>query len=286
MILDNFDLVNDFNKQIKSKYNSLVYNFFKNPEWIARSIQNKELEYEIIDDVLLLTKKELCGFKRLYYFAPDEARFSAALSKFNMPECVLILDKIGKNISEEDIPVKFKYYGKAKRLTKQINGNSPEKTYRIIADNDLKEFYGIVHASYSDIDDILKMQHSYFNKYIDEYLTERELRAYINNNTVIVSKSDNKITGFYIYSKQGIRIDALYMSVDKNIAKVATGAALIGYIFNIAKDFKFISGWIREDNTYSMNFHTRLGYQIDGYERIFYYHDTPLYPIESLIPLN
>lgn len=65
-ILDNYNIIADFYKKIKSNKQQIYSNLYKNNNWFYEEINKNNLKYNIQNDCLLLLHKQI-DFYKLYY---------------------------------------------------------------------------------------------------------------------------------------------------------------------------------------------------------------------------
>ncbi len=172
----------------------------------------------------------------------------------------MIIEQVYKksNIMQENIikNTGYRLYGRLKRLSKQVSKLDMPAT---IDEN-------IVFANTKDIDSIIALHSSIFDKYIDRELTYNNMTALIKKNNVFIYKSNNQILGCIIYEKRGRFFHLKYWFTDKNNIKYkkGIGKALLNKLYKIAGSSNYIEVWCKTDNTTALNIYTKYNFKEDG----------------------
>lgn len=105
----------------------------------------------------------------------------------------------------------------------------------------------IEYAMIDDVDEILHIQHSIFDKYVERYLTKEDILNRVINKNIIVYKLNNILIGFMIFHYNGKNCYFDYLAVKNEYKGIGIGTS----IFKAAIKLNFnntINLWVRHNN--------------------------------------
>ena len=172
----------------------------------------------------------------------------------------------------------FRYYGGVRRLTKKIT----------IHDIEPEDDKNIVLCDSVDIESILKLHNTIFNKYIDKYMSKIQLEKYMENSNVYVYKMNNHVLGCLLYTICGRYAHLRYWYTDINVKNKpkGIGKALLNKLNKVIGENNFIEVWCRKDNNKAFEIYKKYGFHLDGLENDILIFAKNTYCIDKLIPLN
>lgn len=136
----------------------------------------------------------------------------------------------------------------------------------------LDEFSFPIKIKFAEIDDaaeILNLQHSIFDKYIERNISMDKLLVHINQKTVFIYKKNNEILGCIISYYKGKFAHLDYIFINPKYRNLGIGNHLFSYFLYYYKQFN-IELWCREDNTTAINLYKKYNLKPTGLKSDIY----------------
>lgn len=262
-IVNSLEQLQDLAAYIKDKQAGYITNFFISQEKQNLYINDKLLSFYKKENTVIMLL-ELHDFYKLYYFSTDYNNLSADLGSVTLPSNIItceILSKDSINNEEAVLTINgFKKYGKLINFYKRMtNINNPFIMPKYIR-----------YADHNDSNAVIDLIFQSFNKYIDINMTVSEIKYYINNNVIVLDK-DGEIIGFAIYTSANGQLYPMLASVKKEYRNTNFGTLLYITLDRLYKRSKFVSFFVREDNTYMLEYYNNNQYSKSGLYSVTYY---------------
>lgn len=252
-ILDNYNIIADFYKKIKSNKQQIYSNLYKNNNWFYEEINKNNLKYNIQNDCLLLLHKQI-DFYKLYYITSSLEDLSNTLNNINIQDILIseIIDKndVFLNIRDIFLDNKFTLQNTLINLSKKINKN----------DINININSNVIYPTYDNINEISNLHKLIFDKYTDNFLTKEEIYQLIDNKQILIIKLDDKISGYIIFDIKNSVSQLKYWAVDKRISLKGTGNSLFYSMCNLMNENSILECWCKEDNKNALSIYRNKGF--------------------------
>ncbi len=275
-LIYSLEQIQDFINWVKSKQLGFITNFFISSKKQSLYINDKLLFFYKANNTIIILL-ELHNFYKLYYFSTNYNDLAMDLNRIKLPKTILTCEILSKNdIMNEDIALTkngFQQYGKIVNFHKKMDN----------INNKFKLPKHIRYAKHADRHKIIDLIFKSFNKYIDINMTISEIIYYIDNNNVIVVDNDGDIIGFAIYTHLNGQLYPMLASIKEEYRNTTFGTLLYITLDRLYKHAKFVSFFVREDNTYMINYYNKNNYIKTGLYSILYYKENG---IDKIMPLT
>ena len=202
-------------------------------------------------------------FHRLYFITLDPADLGTALGSLHLEERIVI-DLIQRETGDGGAGV-----GEALA----VGGFKPIARFLRMTNPGLRAFSPIHPVSFgtlADLEPILEIIHSKFNKYIDHFPSVGVLRGHLEEGRLLVNRQDGVIRGFIFFEKLGKRFHLNYLFNDGE-DPMRFLDLLFGFYASVRRE-GLSSGflWVDETNVRVIRLHRSCGFKADGMEDRIY----------------
>ena len=276
--INNYTEIQSFITQIKGQYKTIVYNYFENQVAANDYIGERNLFYKSAGNSIFLYKK-IDDYYKIYFFSPSYNMLQEDLKLLDLSSGIIVCDLYGKELTTEYnifVNAGFCEYGKLYHYIK--------KNTEVFEISELPDF--IRYADLKDIPEIWEMICKNFNKYLDINIHYNQLARIITSGKSLVLILNNKIAGFYILDIYKGKAYSYYSFVERQYRNSIYSMTLMTKAMELLNQSKFISGYIRNDNRYIMDFARMDGYISDGIELIVLMKNNDLHSMPVVNKMN
>lgn len=237
-------------KQLKVGF---VTNFFLDIPKHSFWIQNGDLYVWDCNGCVFLLYHDT-DFYHLYYLSSDKDALKEAYREVPWNDKKIVIDIIGKSIQEIDFwkGLGFRNYCSLFRMTR-TGDISPFPV------NDT-----IKQASVDDIPEIDSLLRKFFDPLSEQLPLNVELKELINNDSILLYKSNGRIAGFIIYEKIGLTLYLRYWLVLPDFRNKHIGSKLFASFMNRGLDTKRQILWVVSSNDNAIKRYLHYGFNPDG----------------------
>lgn len=264
---------------IKHLNKGFITNFFLSVSKQQLYINDKLLYTVKMDNTVFIFLK-IHNYYKLFYFSSSYDDLKNDLIQLKLPSTIIICEIIKKGSFDEENNILenngFKKYSRLIHFTKKMKNTALSASMPSCLD----------YACIDDFNEIKSIMEQSFNKYIDINMTDSEIKQYINDKNVLLLKDSNVIAGFVIFDIKNGRAHGIMGGVRPEYKNSYLSIIMHTYAFKLYDTAKFFSGFVREDNTYLLDYYRKLHYIEDGLQTVIYYKENNLQHIEPIIPMN
>lgn len=277
-IINDYTEIQSFITQIKGQYKTIVYNYFENQVTANDYINDKKLYYTKKGKTIFLYK-QIDDYLKIYFFSPSYNILQEDLKLLDLSSGIIICDLYGKDLTtlyNIFLDAGFSEYGKLYHYIKKNN--------ELFETSPLPEF--IRYADIKDAPEIWDIICKNFNKYLDINIHYKQLERVLSSGQSLVLVLENKIMGFYILEIHKGKAYSYYSFVEMQYRNSIYSMTLMTKAMELLNQSKFISGYIRNDNKYVMDFARMDGYISDGIELIVLMKNNDLHSMPVVNKMN
>lgn len=245
--------------EIRNRRKGYLTNFyldsFKHQVWI----ENRDLQFEIVNDTLFLIRSS-SDFCNMFYCTTNIEELLSSLFVFNQKnsdlfpfidvvgseeQCRPIIDEFEKNGYSE-----YKMLARMSRITPSGN-------------NDLFD----THVEFASIEDSRKVKRlllEFFDERCEQIPYQEELDEYVKNDRILVYKQHGEILGFVIFESNRATHYLRYWFVHPKHREKKVGSALLKSFFHIGQNTKRQLFWVITDNENAIKRYEHYGFQFEN----------------------
>lgn len=243
---------------VRSLKKGYITNFFldlkKHSLWIEKGV----LELSQIGETLFIFKKN-DDFYNLFFCSTTLESLSDSLER--MQYYNFSIDIVGDQCSIDCLKVPFleKGFSTYKSLVRMSRGTIAQEQQADRRNN-------IVCATKEDAKVVLSLLYDHFDKRAEQIPFLEEIENWAEQNTLLLSKKDNKIVGFVAYEMMGVTQYLRYWFVDPECRGDKIGSSLLREFFCKGNQSKRQLFWVLKDN---MNAIVRYQHYGFSFEKLF-----------------
>lgn len=264
---------------IKLQKKEYISNFFLSYEKQLLYIEEKLLYFIKLDNTVFLLLK-LHDYFKVYYFSNDYESLKNDINKLQLKDDILICEIMGKHSLDKEKAMLessgYMYYSSLVHMYKRTKALK----------KDIKLPANVIYAGKEDIDEIWQLLFEHFNKYVDINIIKKELVKFAEDKCVLISKDNGKIVAFCVYFIHKGKGEGRYLYIDETYKTTLLGVTFFSLMLQLLDTCQYVSGFVREDNQYLIDFNKTLKYEM-GIIKCFIYAKVPENKyIEEIKPMN
>ncbi len=246
-------------QKAKTGASAFCTNFFPVQAKLDAWIKHGELFVEARDGAVFFFRREQ-NFWHWYFCAGDAAalRRETQISPALKTEAV-VTDLVGKAGTMDELLKAveaggFRPYSRLVRLAR-------------VAQTEAETAAGenpVVWAEKHDVDGVLKLIESAFDRYADQVPTVYELEAAIEAKQILVIRAAQGLAALLFFETQGVTSTVRYWVVGEQYRANRYGSALIRYYFASQKAVRRFVLWVTAANENAVEKYHHYGYSSDG----------------------
>lgn len=228
--------------EIRSLRRGFITNFFLDPLkhglWIAKG----DCHMERMGSTLFIIKQSPT-FWNVFYCSTTLDDFSHDLSDFmaEHSDVTMMFDIVGRDIQCQPMMELFRSKS-CKEATSLV------RMTRLTTTMDYTPDSSICKAVESDIPEVSKLLHTYFDEQTEQIPYDEELLEYVRQGHVLVCEEEGKMVGFLIYELNATTLYLRYWFTHPDFRDKKVGSRLLRRFFDEGKDTKRQLFWVIRSN--------------------------------------
>lgn len=236
-----------------------VANFYPNEEEVSSWIGEKRFYTLDIDanSSCFIHESNDIFFIFLYLRNIEIIVKSLEMLKKKYPDKVLLLDWICRSDDERELMKKYL------ALSDFSIHTSLRRMSLLLKDNKFENEATVIYAQEYDVDEIYGLFHSSFNPISERIPTKTMFKKYINSDSILVMKIQNKIAGVAVIDIQKKTMYLKHIVTNPNFRGQGIATSLLNKAFFLSKNCIRYILWVIENNYSAIGLYKKFGYEFE-----------------------